>query len=39
MDVIKNNEDIIKKVRVSNYRLFFNVDTEDDYQLLQDKLI
>lgn len=39
MDVLKNNEDIIKKVRVNNYRLFFNVDTKDYYQLLQDKLI
>ncbi|MDO4536237.1 MAG: NTP transferase domain-containing protein [Clostridium perfringens] len=39
MDVLKNNEGIIKKVRVSNYKLFFDMDTKEDYEVLLSNLI
>lgn len=39
MKVLKNNEHLVKKVRLSNGRLFFDIDTKDDYELLKNNLI
>lgn len=39
MDVVKNNGSLVKKVRMSNYRLFFDMDTKEDYKLLLSNLI
>lgn len=39
MKVLKRHEDLVKQVRLSNYKLFFDVDTKEDYEILKDNLI
>ena len=39
MKVLKKHEDLVKQVRLSNYKLFFDVDTKEDYEILKENLI
>lgn len=39
MKVLKNNTEHLSKVRINNYKMFFDVDTKEDYDILLNKMI
>lgn len=39
MKVVKNHLEAISKVRVNNYKIFFDVDTKEDYEMLINNII